>query len=158
MNSGGARVLLADPDTAHREQLYQQLAGAGFQIQLAQTGTEVVYACNVEPPDVLVLDTHLPDMDGFEVCQHVRRETRETDLAVVFITNAESELERTCLGKMVEFAGGDYFLTKPCDARLLVQLIEDLVGRSADRLTRERRPGPVTRVVWPTARVPVPTA
>jgi two-component system cell cycle response regulator len=149
---------VADSDPSRLEQVHQQLVAAGHRVQLAQTGSEVVYACEVDPPDVLVLDANLPDMDGFEVCERVRRETRESDLAVIFVTDAATDLERTYLGQMVEFAGGDYFLTKPCDSRLLLQLIEDLVAANCDNAVAGSRPRSLTRVVWPTARTPMPTA
>lgn len=145
-------VLLAESDPVGREALLRYIADAGYRVRSAASGVEVVSLCDVDPPDVLILNTALPDLDGFEVCGYVRRETRGCDLTVIFLSDAVDGLERAYLRQMVEFAGGDYFLARPFDVHVLVQLLDDLVGSGAADEVRRRRPSSPTRVVWPTAR------
>ncbi|UCC30553.1 MAG: response regulator transcription factor [Phycisphaerales bacterium] len=126
MSRESPRILLADPQTASRHALQVRLEDAGYTVDTVASGSDVILMCDVDPPDILILDVHLPDMDGFEVCEYVRHETRDLDLTVIVLTEPTDEMTRSYLGPMVDFAGGDYFLAKPCDSKLLIQLLDDL--------------------------------
>ena len=102
------------------------------------------------------MDVQLPDMDGFEVCECVRRETRGSDLTVIITTEAIDQMTRAYLGQMVDYVDGDYFFAKPCDGKLLVQLLDDLAEKAHD-MSEDRRSISPTHVVWPTSR-PCPRA
>lgn len=145
------RVLLADAQCAARDSLQQQLTSAGYDVDVASCGSDVILLCESQPPDVIIMDVHLPDMDGFEVCEYIRHETRDADVTVIIMTEPSDHLTRAYLGPMVEFVGGDYYFAKPCDGKLIVQLLDDLTddsGSDDDGLV-SRCP---TRVVWPTSR------
>lgn len=144
-------ILLADPQDASRDALSQQLEDAGFEVQTATSGIDVILLCEADPPDVLIIDVDLPDMDGFEVCEYVRRETRGSDMTIIIITEAADELTRTSIRHMVDFARGDFFFVKPFDGKLLVRLLDDLRNDS-DTEDVAYRAGSPTRVVWPTTR------
>ncbi len=151
MSLRSPRVLLADPQHATRHLLLQQLEDAGYNVEAATTGGDVMLLCGVRPPDVLILDVRLPDVDGFEVCEYVRHETRDKDMTVILTTEPTDELTRTYLAQMVDYAGGDYFLVKPYDGRLIVQLLDELSAKADTRGACCSAAVP-TRVVWPTAR------
>jgi len=153
MSRESLRILLADPQTASRHALQVQLEDAGFCVDTATSGSDVILVCDIDPPDILILDVRLPDMDGFEVCEYVRHETRDLDLTVIILTEPTDEMTRTYLGQMVDYAGGDYFLARPCDSKLLIQLIDDL-RNERDKADECCRGGFPTRVVWPTTRSP----
>ncbi len=122
------RVLLVDADDAARHALETHLTDAGYDVQTASTGRAAISFCELQPPDIVIMDVHLPDMDGFEVCGYVRRETRDQDVSIIIMTEPSDKLTRSYLGSMVEFAGGDYYFSKPCDGKLLVQLLDDLTA------------------------------
>ncbi len=144
------RILIADVNRSNRELLCRELSAPGYSVDVAATAAEVILFCEADPPDVLILDVHLPDMDGFELCEHVRRETRGADLTLIILTEPNDELTRGYLGPMVDFVGGDYFCAKPCDAKLLLTLLNELAeGRRRD--SGKRRGGFPTHVVWPTS-------
>lgn len=151
MNLRPLSVLVVDEDCADREALQCQLRATGSDVRTATTGAEVIEACEFDPPDVLIMDLHLPDMDGFELCELIRHETRDCDPIIIITTEHTDELTPKYLGQMVEYAGGDYFLAKPCDGHVLMILLDEIadeVGGSA--------PGPPDRLSsgmnWPTKR------
>lgn len=120
------RILVADQEDLSRNALRHQLADAGYQVCTTTSGQDVVLLCDIDPPDVLIVDVHLPDMDGFEVCERVRHETGDMAMTVIFMTDASDDMTHSYLAQMVEYAGGDYFFAKPCDHNLLLTLLNDL--------------------------------
>ena len=153
MNRVSPRVLLADTDDALRVSLQRALDAAGFRVETAATGNEVILGCEVDPPDILIVDVDLPDIDGFEVCEYVRRETRDADITIIVMTRCSDDMTRHYLGPMVDYVGGDFFVAKPCDGRLLLHLLDDLAGDISPPRQPARTTFP-TRAVWPTHRSP----
>lgn len=143
------RVLLADPQRATRDSIRRALEIAGYDVETASSGAEIILQCQIDPPDILIMELQLPDMDGFEVCGYVRRETHDTDLTVILMTGVDDEMTRTYLGPMVEFAGGDYFFAKPCDKNAVVMLLEE-VTMDREACTETAPDLCPTHVVWPT--------
>ncbi len=147
------RIVLADPQPDTRHALYRQLGDAGFRVQTAISGSDVILMCSIEPPDILITDVDLPDMDGFEVCEHVRHQMRGTDITVIIVTEPTDEMTRAYLGQMVDFAGGDYFLVRPFDGKLLIQLLDSLSEDvECNNVCPAAAPTFPTRAVWPTTR------
>lgn len=122
------RVLLVDADDAARHALETHLIDADYDVHTASSGRRAISLCEQQPPDIVIMDIHLPDMDGFEVCGYVRHETRDEDVSIIIMTEPSDELTRSYLGSMVEFAGGDFYFSKPCDGKLLVKLLDDLTA------------------------------
>lgn len=166
-------VLVADSNQSNRKHLTRHLADGGFCVIPAASGGDVLLQCEIDPPDVLVIDAALVDMDGYELCSRLRHDPRTADLPIIVTTEASDEMTRNYIGQMVEYAGGDFFLIKPYDANVLVQLVVD-VAPSRRRPAYPRSHGPggrppssgapntgpsfgtghaPTRVVWPTIRV-----
>ena len=131
--------------------LQRDLERAGFAVETVTTGDGVVARCAFDPPDVLLLDLELPDMDGFDTCTRVRCEANDQETTVIVMCRADDDMTRTYLGPMVDFAGGDYFVTRPCDGNVLVQLVEELTSEPGEDAP-PRGAGFPTRVAWPTAR------
>ncbi|MGB2984791.1 MAG: response regulator [Phycisphaerae bacterium] len=151
MSRTSPRIVLADPQRSSQRLLRRQLEDAGFHVEIAANGSEVILLCEIDPPDILILDVDLPDMDGFEVCAYVRHETHDSDITVIIMTETTDEMTRTYLGQMVDYAGGDYFFARPFDGRLLVHLLDGL-SNQADQSNDQPRAVFPTRVVWPTTR------
>ncbi len=151
MNTEPLRILLADPETGTRETIRRTLECAGFNVQTVTTGADVLVMCEVEPPDVVIMELHLPDMDGFDVCERVRHEVHDSDVTIIVTTEPDDDMTRAYLGPMVDFAGGDYFLAKPCDGKLIATLLVDMVHPAHPQSTPKAAASP-TRAVWPTTR------
>ena len=155
MTRNPLRILLADHLPASRESVRRSLESIGLEVDTVETAKEAVEACESNPPDILITELHLPDMDGFDLCSFIRHENREDDVTIIVITEADDDMTRAYLGPMVDFAGGDYFLTKPCDGKVLAHLIQDLADEP-DTSTPQRKGAFPTHRAWPTTHRPTP--
>ncbi|UCE60398.1 MAG: response regulator transcription factor [Phycisphaerales bacterium] len=145
------RIVVADNDRNSRHALHQQLIDAGHKVCRSVLAGEVGMLCELDPPDVLILDVNLPDMDAFEVCERIRREAGGDDPTIILMTDASDDMIRTYIDQMADYAGGDYFLAKPFDPKLLLKLLDQLASerKPADRASA----GFPTKVTWPTSRL-----
>jgi DNA-binding NtrC family response regulator len=136
------RVLLVDDDPAMvLDQLTHALGPHGLRIDVARTATEGLRLIEAEPPDLILLDVHLPDLSGLEAYQRIRR--NDGRIPVIFITWASTA--DTAIEAMK--AGAYEYLFKPLDlARLRTVSMQAL---ELGRLMRE--PTLVTEA--PTAEV-----
>ena len=120
-----ARVLLVDDDPDFCEALGDRLRSQGYQVTVAERGTEALRLCREEAPAIVLLDLVLPGLDGMAVLETLRREA--PDVAVVVITGHGT------IARAVEaMKKGAYdFVTKPVDARHL----EIVLGKALERQT-----------------------
>ena len=106
-------VLLVDDDQNLREVAHYALSRAGFRVEEAANGRDALAAARARPPDLIVLDVRMPEMDGLEVCRELRKTSR---VPIVFLSSADEEIDRV-LGLEL---GGDDYLGKPFSPRELV--------------------------------------
>ncbi len=118
------RVLVAEDNDFNSQLIEQLLVRRGHHVSLAQNGREALAILRDSSFDLLLLDIHMPELDGFEVTQEIRRRERETlgHLPIVALTaRSRSEDRDRCLA-----AGMDEFLTKPFRADDLWAVIDRL--------------------------------
>ncbi|MBU0719382.1 MAG: response regulator [Planctomycetes bacterium] len=125
------RILLADEHIKERNSLRQHLENAGYEVCTSASGCDVVLMCDINPPDVLILDVQMSDIDGFEVCEFVRNRTANRELTIIVMTNAGDEMTKVYLGQMVDYVGADYYLTKPCDQNLVLKLLDTIADETS---------------------------
>jgi len=106
-------VLLVDDDQNLRQVAHYALSRAGFRVEEAANGRDALAAARARPPDLIVLDVRMPEMDGLEVCRELRKTSR---VPIVFLSSADEEIDRV-LGLEL---GGDDYLGKPFSPRELV--------------------------------------
>lgn len=102
-------ILIVD-DTVHIQYLLSQmLVGEGYKVRAVANGAQALAAAQATPPDLILLDIMMPEMDGYEVCQHLKADAQTRDIPIVFISALEETEE-----KVKAFAVGavDY-VTKP---------------------------------------------
>jgi PAS domain S-box-containing protein len=120
------RVLVAEDDELNEELMRQLLGKAGHHVRVARTGREAVALAQPHAFDVLLLDLHLPEMDGFEVVEAIRHRERTTGVRrlPVIATTARSQRDarEACLA-----AGMDSFLGKPLSPARLRAALEAVV-------------------------------
>ena len=125
------RILLADEHIKERNTLRQHLENAGYEVCTSASGCDVMLMCDINPPDVLILDVQMSDIDGFEVCEFVRNEAADRDLTIIVMTDAGDEMTKIYLGQMVDYVGADYYLTKPCDQHLILKLLDTIADETS---------------------------
>jgi signal transduction histidine kinase len=102
-------ILIVDDMPANLRLLSQMLAGRGYKVRAVLNGARALAAAQVAPPDLILLDIMMPEMDGYEVCQRLKMNERTRDIPVVFIS-ALGETEDKVKGLMV---GGVDYIAKP---------------------------------------------
>ena len=110
-------MLVAEDNQFNADLIQQLLQRRGHHVRVATNGTDAMALASAETFDILLLDLHMPGMDGFEVIARLREEERGTGrhLPVVALTaRARSEDRERCLA-----AGMDEFLSKPVRADAL---------------------------------------
>ena len=116
-------VLLIDDDPDLSIMLRTLLRGQDFQIQAVFAGEEGIQACRETQPDVVILDILMPEMDGWEVCEHIR-EFSEVPILILSALGSPGSVARAL------DAGADDYLIKPIHASLLASRLRTLVRRS----------------------------
>src|SRR5262249_6394358 len=103
------------------------LATRGHQVQLASTGPEALRFAEAGTYDLLLLDIHMPDLDGFQVVQAIRERETATGghLPVVAVTaRSRQDDQKRCFA-----VGMDGYLSKPISAAKLWAAIDNLIAR-----------------------------
>lgn len=145
-------VLIVDGEIRSTALLEQHLHAEGYRVGLASSGWKALAKCEVESPDVLVLDAKLPDMDGFELCERLRNDPFLLDIPIIMLTEPDDEMAREYAWQMVEFAGGDFFLAKPVDTSVMLKLLDNLTTEPIGPFDPAPKRFP-THVVWPTRQL-----
>jgi CheY-like chemotaxis protein len=121
------RVVLNVDD--YKPSLYARtriLRRAGFEVIEALTGEEALRLSEEQQPQLVLLDVHLPDMSGLEVCRRIKASRR---VPVVHISATyRSECDRA---EGLRFSGADAYLTEPVPGQALVDIIEGFFDRRA---------------------------
>ena len=139
MTEQGAHVLVVDDEPQILRGLRVILRSAGFQVSQAETKREALDAIAVRPPDVIILDLVLPDGNGVEVCEEVRR---WSTLPIIVLSAVGDEREKV---RALD-AGADDYVTKPFGTDELTARIRAVLRRrdSADGADPLVRVGDVT--------------
>jgi two-component system response regulator MtrA len=122
------RVLLVEDDPRIGQVLSLALQDAGHAVQLATTGEQALRSAAQAPPDVVLLDLMLPDLDGLEVCRRLRA---GHDVPIIMVT-ARADSADVVAGLE---AGADDYVTKPVVADELTARMRAVLRRAAPRRT-----------------------
>ncbi len=118
-----ARVLIVDDIPTNVRLLEARLTAEYYEVASAYSGPEALAKCQEQEFDVILLDVMMPDMDGFEVCRHLKADPKTHHIPVLMITALDQPSDRV---KGLE-AGADDFLTKPVDDTQLMARVKSLV-------------------------------
>lgn len=117
-------ILSVDDEQDVTDLVKFHLTRAGYDVTTASSGREALDSIAFRPPDLILLDLMLPDIDGFGVCEILRREARTATIPVVILT-AWATTDARSLG--LELGALDY-LTKPFSPRELTARVQRLLG------------------------------
>ena len=128
-------ILNVNDDETRRYILARMLRGAGFDVSEAASGEEALAVANAKRPDLILLDVKLPDVDGFEVCRRLKRDSATATTPVVMLSAVLIEPMHRVQGLD---SGADGYLTDPLHPLVVVATIRALLrARAAEDARRE---------------------
>lgn len=127
-------ILLVDDDPINLLLLKELLESEGYQTVSASSGTEALEILQQQVPALILLDVMMPDIDGFEVCQRLRKHPELKTVPIVFVTALDDQESRI---QGLESLGDDY-LTKPIQPNLLFAKISSLLQLQTIRQEQEK--------------------
>ncbi|MBI5592472.1 MAG: response regulator [Deltaproteobacteria bacterium] len=123
------RILIVDdePDFSMIVQTY--LEKEGFATELAYNGVEGLDKIKASPPDAIVLDVMMPEMDGYELCSELKKDSAYANIPIVLLTAVADRVTST---KYSHYDGmsteADDYLPKPASAEDITQSVKRLLG------------------------------
>ncbi|HYW20592.1 MAG TPA: diguanylate cyclase [Nodularia sp. (in: cyanobacteria)] len=121
-------ILLVDDIPENLQLLSDLLIKLGYTVRSVTSGRMALKTVKVKRPDIIVLDIKMPEMDGYQVCQALKRDEDLGNIPVIFISALDDVLDKV---KAFNSGGVDY-ITKPFQ-------IEELVARLNNQLTIQRQ-------------------
>src|SRR5262245_8334589 len=131
-----ARILLVDDDRGIQRTVGPLLSSRGFDVEIAGSGAAALKAISARPPDLVLLDLVLPDIDGVEVCRRIRE---HLSMPIIVLSARTAEAEKV---EALDIGADDY-VTKPFGSEELLARI-----RVALRHAFEHAKGPSGQVKY----------
>jgi len=131
------RILVVDDRPMNIELLEAILTSAGYTVESAESGEEALNKVFRDPPDLILLDVMMPEMNGYEVCRRIKKNKSLPYVPIIYITASELEQENVIEGLD---AGGDDYICKPFDMGELLGRIKSCLRVKSlyDELTKAK--------------------
>ncbi|MFT5526007.1 MAG: CheY-like chemotaxis protein [Pirellulaceae bacterium] len=113
-------ILIVDDDESQVAALCHRFESLGYRTLAAYEGKRGIDVAETRHPDIVLLDVGLPDITGFEVCEHLNNSAMTCDIPIIVVSGHE----RTDVVRRARAAGGMFFLQKPYDPNSLLALVE----------------------------------
>ncbi|MGB3236863.1 MAG: response regulator [Geitlerinemataceae cyanobacterium] len=122
--TANAEILIVDDTPNNLRLLSDMLSDRGYEVRKAIDGQMALTSARVEPPDLILLDIVMPDIDGYGVCQALKSDPKTCHIPVIFLSALDDPLDKV---KAFQVGGIDY-ITKPFQ-------IEEVLARVQSQLT-----------------------
>lgn len=117
------RIIVADDDWLNRDLLVTYLTAAGCEVQAFEDGASALKAIQDAMPDLALLDNHMPEMTGLDVCRTIKGDEDTQFIPVVIVTAMDSQQDEL---QAIE-AGADDFIPKPFNSVILLTRVRSLL-------------------------------
>lgn len=125
------KILLVDDEPDILEIVGYNLSNEGYQVITATNGIEAVKKAKKELPQLIILDVMMPEMDGIEACNIIRKNPDLKDTLITFLTARGEDYSQ-----LAGFdAGADDYITKPIKPKVLVSKVKALLRRFNEQET-----------------------
>ena len=119
------KILLVDDETDILEIISYNLISEGYSVFTSSNGQEAIKKATKEKPHLIILDVMMPEMDGIEACERIRKIPELENTLITFLTARGEDYS-----KVAGFdAGADDYITKPIKPKVLVSKIKSLLRR-----------------------------
>lgn len=121
------KILVADDESYIRRLLEETLSdfqALDVEVTSVTNGENAFNAIKDDPPDLVFLDVMMPKMDGFSVCQKIKKELRMTNVYIVIVSAKSQDVDKKGGAKV----GADEYLTKPFDPEKIISIAQRVLG------------------------------
>ncbi|MCL4136534.1 UNVERIFIED_CONTAM: hypothetical protein GTU68_019087 [Idotea baltica] len=125
MNKKDIKILLVDDEPDILEIVGYNLSNAGYQVLTAENGLEAVKKAKKEHPHLIIMDVMMPEMDGIEACEIIRKNPDLKDVVITFLTARGEDYSQVAGFD----AGADDYITKPIKPKVLISKVKALLRR-----------------------------
>ena len=128
------RILVAEDNVINQTIFVELLEQAGYQVQVTNNGKEALKALNSMPFDAILMDCQMPEMDGLEATQVIRKHETPSirNLPIIAVTAKASMIDR----EMCFRAGMNEYIDKPLNHELLLDIIERVIVHKEQEIER----------------------
>ena len=120
------KILVVDDDREVRELLKERLERANYEVSTASHGQRAVSICKSNPPDLILLDIAMPEMDGYAVAEALGENQATEDIPTLFLSG--KELDMKSVSERVGELSAHGFIMKTCDFKELLSRIREIIG------------------------------
>jgi two-component system alkaline phosphatase synthesis response regulator PhoP len=128
------KILFVEDDLSLQKSISYILEKEGFDVICSKTGEEAVELARKESPDLILLDLILPGIDGFDVCELLKKDSRTEKIFIIMLTGRGMVDE---IVKGLELYADDY-ITKPFEPKILLARIHAVLRRKMKSIQREQ--------------------
>ena len=121
------RILVVEHNELGRDVLVRRLIATGFEVLVASNGDEGLHLAETARPDLILMDLHMPLLDGWECCRRLKASPATRDIALIAVTARARAKDRN---RAME-TGFNEFATKPVDFTTLLAKVEQLLQVAA---------------------------
>ncbi len=118
------KILIVDDDPNILLSLEFLLVKNGYEVLVARNGMEAIEIIEQTVPSIVLLDIMMPDVDGYVICEFIKKNERTRGAKVIFLSAKSKEADISLGYEM----GADLYLIKPFSTRLLLEKITDLMN------------------------------
>lgn len=122
------KILLVDDEPDILEIVGYNLSSEGYNVTTAKNGSEAISKAKKERPHLIILDVMMPEMDGIETCEQIRKSPELKDSIITFLTARGEDYSQVAGFD----AGADDYITKPIKPKLLISKVKALLRRLKD--------------------------
>ena len=121
------KILVVEDDPDLVELLSFNLRACDFAVSTADDGVDALKKTRCIMPDLILLDLMLPELDGFGVCETLRRDPATAGIPIIMLTAMSSQFARLAGLE----AGANDYITKPFSPKQLIARVQELLGQNA---------------------------
>ena len=118
-------ILVVEDNPSTSDMLVSYFSSLDYEVSHADWGQDALTFAAESPPDLILLDIHLPDIDGYEICTRLRDQRRTKDIPIIFLTERSERMDRL----MGLNLGAVDYITKPFDVQELRYRVRNILNR-----------------------------
>jgi len=130
------KILAVDDDTMVLAVIKKRLEFAGYEVITAMEGLEGLKKARSENPDLIVLDLILPNLNGYQICAMLKRDSKYRNIPIIMLTSRSQQAD---IAEGMK-AGADAYITKPYDPDEFIAKIQTLLTESKQNEGKQQEP------------------